>query len=148
MPTENAPREAPKATTIALQLGRILLSLPLAALSALFLALVIPLFAPGFFGSCFEGSCGYMALFVFTPVATLALTLVWWMALRRAGPLTCLILCFLLLLAAGYFIFPTALWLLGLAILLGSMVHLWWGHRDKGGNIRDILIVPRKRPDA
>jgi hypothetical protein len=47
--------------------------------------------ARGWFGTCFEGSCGYAAVFVFLPAWTLGgtvLTLlaVWWWRRRGAGP--------------------------------------------------------------
>ncbi len=119
--TGNQKRSAAIAVLQHIQQG--LLSLLLAVVFAFVLAMVIPVFVPDFFGSCFEGSCGYAALFIFAPAATLVLTPVWWVALRRAGPLTCLILWFVLL-VVSYFILGTALWLIGLAALSCS----WSGY--------------------
>ena len=126
------------------RIGRVCLVLCMALVTAIAIAATIPLFEPDFFGSCFEGSCGYMAMFVFAPIATLVLVPVWWLILRRAGPLTSLILWFLLLFVVGHFIFVTVIWLAGLAVLLFLMIQCWQQNKRAGLAIRSLFVLPKK----
>lgn len=119
-----------------------LLAVVIAFISAFMLAMLLHLFDPDAFGSCFEGGCGYAAMFGFVPVATFALAPIWWFCLRRAGPLSRLILWFLLLFVAGHFILAPLISLPGLAGLLWMMVRLWRENNKRGQPINDLFVKP------
>lgn len=112
---------------------RLALAGMLSLLVALSLTFGIPLFKPGFFGSNFEGSAGYMAAFIFTPAVTIVLFPILALVLRRASQLVCLGLWLLVLLVPGFFFFNlffgywlgSALWLGGLVALSWKMVKQW-----------------------
>lgn len=59
----------------------------LAFFSSLFTASVIGalLAEAGALGSCFEGSCGYAASFIVTPILTLLMLPLWWLWVKRWG---------------------------------------------------------------
>lgn len=45
-----------------------------------------PLASLGLFGTCFEGACGYVAVFAYWPIATIVLTVlggIMWFRMRR-----------------------------------------------------------------
>lgn len=106
----------------------------LAALSAVF----IFYFQPDFFGSGFEGSSGYMAVFVYTPLVALALSPICWVLLRRAGPLTVLLLWFVLAFVTGWFIGLFS-WLL-CGWLAWRMAQLWREQEQQGLSARSLWV--------
>ncbi len=93
---------------------RALLSLAFAFVIALVGTVIAKALDPTVFGSCFEGSCGYVAMLV-ALLGTLVLAPVLWIGLRRAGPLSQLLLGFALFALIGHFVMPFALWLAGVA---------------------------------
>ncbi|MFK3781422.1 hypothetical protein [Agrobacterium sp. NPDC089420] len=134
---------SPKAP-IAQQVERLLLAVVLSFISAMVLIVVIPVIIPDFFGSCFEGACGYAAVFAFAPVAILFLSPIWWLVLRRLTTFIRLILWFFVVLICGHFIFPWALWISGLAFLAWLMIRLWRDHRRQGRPFGELF---GKSPD-
>lgn len=73
-------------TRIAKRIGLILLAVAGSGLLAFFLAAVLA--GQGFLGTCFEGSCGYMALFFVFPLAWLVLlgvALFWLWSIGRSA---------------------------------------------------------------
>jgi hypothetical protein len=92
---------------------RALLSLALAFVIALVGTVIARALDPTVFGSCFEGSCGYAAMLV-ALLGTLVLAPVLWIGLRRAGPLSQLLL--------GFVLF--ALWLAGVAAFVYAIFRL------------------------
>ena len=115
----------------------------MALFTGLMLAGIILFFDAGFFGSCFEGSCGYMAMFIFAPAVALVALPIWWILLRQSGPMTLLILWFVLMLTVGFVIFIKVLWLCGLAGLGWLMWRQWQQHTQHGLATRDLFIRPR-----
>ncbi|MFT4182090.1 MAG: hypothetical protein QM636_09245, partial [Rhizobium sp.] len=89
-----------------------------------FIAAILASVSPEIFGSCFEGSCGYAALYLFTPVATVLTAVAWWFVLRRAGLLVHLVLWFLFLLAGGYFVLDLFVWVASLTGLLWAILEV------------------------
>ena len=112
---------------------RLALAVALSLLVALFLAIVLPQLKPGIFGSDFEGSSGYMAIFIFVPAVTLVLTPILFLSLRKASRFACLCFWFLVQLVFGFFflnlIFGSwlgnTLWLGGLVALSLKMLKQW-----------------------
>lgn len=123
---------------------RVLLSLMLAFVIAVAGTGIAKAMDPTIFGSCFEGGCGYAALFV-ALLGMLVLAPILWIALRRVGALGRLLLFFALFALIGPFILTTALWLLGLAALVYAMVRSIRRARADGHPIRAMLIAPRAR---
>ncbi|WP_370679220.1 hypothetical protein [Comamonas sp. GB3 AK4-5] len=106
----------------------------LAAASAIF----IFFFQPDFFGSGFEGSSGYMAMFVYTPLVALALAPICWVLLRRAGPLTVLLQWFVLVFLIGWFIGLVGWVLCGW--LAWRMARLWREQTQQGLSVRALWV--------
>lgn len=106
---------------------RVALAVMLSLVVAIVSAIVIPQFEPGFFGSNFEGSSGYMAMFIFVPAVMLVLTPILVIFLRNAGQLSRLGLWFLVQLVLGFFFFTLIFghWL-GNALWLGGLIALSW----------------------
>lgn len=93
---------------------RALLSLSLAFVLALAAIAIARAVDPAIFGSCFEGSCGYVAMLVAAAI-TLVLAPILWFALRRVGSLSRMLLGLVLFALIGWFLLPTFIWLVGLA---------------------------------
>lgn len=112
---------------------RVALAVAISFLIAFFLAVVIPKFKHGFFGSDFEGSSGYMAMFIFVPAVMLGLTPILFFFLRKASQLSCLWLWFLVQLVLGFLFLNlifgywlgNILWLGGLIFLSRKIVKQW-----------------------
>lgn len=121
---------------------RALLSLMLAFVIMLAATAIAKTIDPGIFGSCFEGACGYAAMLVVF-LGTLVLAPVLWFALRRAGPLSRLLLGFLLFALIGRFVLTFELWLLGLAAFVYATVRLIRRARADGCPPRTLFLVPR-----
>ena len=98
---------------------RALLSLALAFVIALAGTVIARALDPTVFGSCFEGSCGYAAMLI-----ALLGTLVLWVVLRRARPLSQLLLGFVLFALIGHLILPFELWLAGVAAFVYAILRL------------------------
>ncbi|KTT74674.1 hypothetical protein [Sphingomonas endophytica] len=122
--------------------------LPLSLLLAFVLSLAGTAIAnaiePGVFGSCFEGGCGYAALLV-ALLGTVVLAPFVWLALRRAGPLSRLLLGFMLFALTGHFVVTFALWLAGLVVLAYAMLRVRRRARAEDSPARAMFIVPRVR---
>jgi len=102
---------------------RALLSLALAFVIALAGTVITKAIYPTVFGSCFEGSCGYVAMLV-ALLGTLVLAPALWIGLRRAGPLGQLLIGFVLFALIGHFIMPFQLWLAGVAAFVYAIFRL------------------------
>ena len=139
----DAPKKPASLAMLYKAVPRLLLAASLALLCAIVLIAVLPQIVPGIFGTCFEGSCGYMAVFVFTPITMLVLTPIWWMLLPRAGSLTLLGLWFLLLLVIGFLILPKVVWAGGLLGMAWLMVQHWRQHVQQGLPVRDLFVRPK-----
>lgn len=126
------PRSPSRLSSIALS---VLLGLLLSAITAILIRQLVP----DFFGSCFEGSCGYMALFLFTPAMTLILSPLLWLLVRRRGPLSHLILWFLILFIGGFFVLPRPLWVLGLGGIFWMILRLRGAQHAARRRLRDLL---------
>ncbi len=120
---------------------RALLSLALAFVIALVGTVIAKALDPTVFGSCFEGSCGYAAMLV-ALLGTLVLAPVLWIGLRRAGPLSQLLLGFVLFALIGHFIMPFELWLAGVAAFVYAIFRLI---RPAGLGLPDPRHIPRRR---
>ena len=119
-------------------LSRGALALALGVFFAALSAVVIFYFQPDFFGSGFEGSSGFMAMFVYTPIVALVLVPICWVFLRRAGPLTVLLLWFVLAFVTGWFIGLFS-WLL-CGWLAWRMVQLWREYQQQGLSVRALWV--------
>jgi hypothetical protein len=102
---------------------RALLSLALAFVIALAGTVIARALNPTVFGSCFEGSCGYAAMLI-ALLGTLVLAPVLWIVLRRARPLSQLLLGFMLFALIGHLILPFELWLAGVAAFVYAIFRL------------------------
>ncbi len=121
---------------------RALLSLSLAFVLALAATAIARALDPTVFGSCFEGSCGYAAMLV-ALLITLVLAPILWVLLRRAGPVSRLLLGIVLFALIGLFLLPTFVWLVGLAAfayaIQRTVRRAWAG----GQPMRDLFLTPR-----
>ena len=136
---------------------RALLSLALAFAIALVGTVIARALDPTVFGSCFEGSCGYAAMLV-ALLGTLVLAPVLWIGLRRAGPLSQLLLGFVLFALIGgllgfgalsialvsgamtRFQVPDATWILLALGTVGWLVNTWHRYKLTGTTrLRDML---------
>ncbi|WP_235528377.1 hypothetical protein [Sphingomonas sp. Leaf231] len=99
---------------------------------------------PTIFGSCFEGSCGYAAMLV-AVLGTLLLTPVLWVGLCRVGPLSRLLLGFVLFALIGYFLLSVELWIVGLLGFVYAIVRLIRRARADGRPTRDMFLTSRAR---
>lgn len=124
---------------------RALLSLSLAFVLALAATAIAQAVDPTIFGSCFEGSCGYAAMLV-AFLITLVLTPILWVALRRTGPVSRLLLGLVLFALIGLFLLPTFVWLVGLAALAYAIQRTIRRARAGGQPMRDLFLTPRTRP--
>lgn len=106
------------------QISTLILALAAGLATALIIVAVFGLVDPEIFGSCFEGGCGYAALYLFAPVVTLFTAVAWWFVLRRAGLLIRFLLWFLVLLAAGYFVLNPFVWVASLTGLLWAVIEV------------------------
>ncbi len=120
---------------------RALLSLALAFVIALVGTAIARALDPTVFGSCFEGSCGYAAMLV-ALLGTLVLAPVLWIGLRRAGPLSQLLLGFMLFALIGHFIMPFELWLAGVAAFVYAIFRLIRRAQAWGRPTRAIFPTP------
>lgn len=121
----------------------VLLSVPVLSIGlALFSALVgVSLIPAESFGSCFEGGCGYMALFIVAPLTTLGLLPLFWLLVRRLGPLSRIILWLPVTVVLG-----TLLWgpLVGVVIapvlLVVAAVMAIRQHRAREEPMRELFL--------
>ena len=124
---------------------RALLSLSLAFVLALAATAIAQAIDPTVFGSCFEGSCGYAAMLV-AFLITLVLAPILWVALRRTGPVSRLLLGLVLFALSGLFLLPTFVWLVGLAAFAYAIQRTIRRARAGGQPMRDLFLTPRTRP--
>ncbi len=121
---------------------RYLFSFTLGLTAAVLLSTLAGWLVPGLYGSCFEGSCGYVQAFIVVPLLTL---LAWGpvhAAARRFGPLLSLLL-----------VFPFA-WLLGMLLFeevggygvpllfVGLGVRRYREHQATGQPWRTLFLQP------
>lgn len=121
---------------------RALLSLSLAFVLALAATAIARALDPTVFGSCFEGSCGYAAMLV-ALLITLVLAPILWVLLRRAGPVSRLLLGIVLFALIGLFLLPTFVWLVGLAAFAYATQRTVRRARVEGQPMRDLFLTPR-----
>ena len=104
---------------------RVALAVALSLLVAIVLAMGIPQFKPGFFGSDFEGSSSYMATFIFVPAVTIVLSPILVFSLRKAGQLFCLGLWFLVQLVLGLLLYTSIFgYWVGNLLWVGGLIFL------------------------
>lgn len=95
---------------------------------------------PGIYGSCFEGSCGYLQAFIITPLATLVLLFPVSVVAKRLGAISELVLLFPLAYLFGLIIFEEVV---GYGV---PLLFLFLGYRQysqnkaAGGKLRDLLF--------
>lgn len=119
---------------------RYLFSFTLSLTAAVLLSTLAGWLVPGLYGSCFEGSCGYMQAFIVVPMLTLLAWVPVHAAARRFGPLLSLLL-----------VFPFA-WLLGMLLFeevggygvpllfVGLGVRCYQAHRARGQPWRTLFL--------
>lgn len=121
----------------------VLLSTPVLSIGlAVFSALVAVSLVPAeTFGSCFEGGCGYMALFIVAPLTALVLLPLCWLLVRRLGALSRIILWLPVAMLLG-----TLLWsaFVGLVIapvlLVVTAVTTIRQHRARDEPMRELFL--------
>ena len=91
-----------------------LLAIGLSIFSALTSVFFIP---PDTFGSCFEGGCGYIALFVVVPITTLVILPLSWLLIKRLGDLTRILLWLPIVMLLG-----TVIWGAWFGFVIGPLV--------------------------
>ncbi len=115
MKHSNKPDRIPILKIVARQISTVILALAMGLATALFMMAILALVNPEIFGSCFEASCGYVALYFLAPIATVFAAVAWWFVLSRVGLLVHLLLWFVFVLVVGYFVLDPFVWAVSLA---------------------------------
>ena len=117
-----------------------LLAIGLSICCALAAVLLIP---PETFGSCFEGSCGYVALFIVAPLTMLLFLPVSWFLIKRLGNVSKVILWLPIAMFLGTVIWGVVMgWIIAPVLLVIAAITTIRKHNALGRPVRELFLQP------
>lgn len=119
-----------------------LFSLVLSLTVSLFSTAIAGELVPGLYGSCFEGSCGYMQVFIFVPLITLVLLWPVSAITKKLGPLPRLVLAFPLSWLFCSMVYGQFGRTVVSLIFLTLAYRAYTRHKEKNEPIRNLFIRP------
>ena len=120
-----------------------LLSIFFSICCALAAVLFIP---PETFGSCFEGSCGYVGLFIVAPLTMLMFLPVSWLLIKRLGNVSKIILWLPIAMFLGTVIWGVVMgWVIAPALLIFAAITTIRQHKALGHPVRELFLQPAAR---